>query len=82
MNAQELGLSPYSELVTIVESLPLLVRETRRARRQSMREAARQTGLSGSTFCRLESGEHGIDLAGLVALLRWMDRPCPEDVAS
>lgn len=72
--SEECELTSYGEMVEVIENLPFLVREMRRERRLSMRRAAEETGLSASTFARLESGEHGVSADGLVSLLRWLDR--------
>lgn len=64
-------LSPYSDLVDILDALHLLVRETRRSRRLTMGDVERTTGVSASTICRLEAGA-GVSLANAAALLRWL----------
>ena len=68
-------LTSYTDLADVVEQLPLLVREHRRRTRMSLREAGRQLGCSASTLSRLESGEHGVDTALVVRLLRWLGEP-------
>lgn len=64
--------TPYSELAEVIAHLPMLMKETRRARGLSMRAAAVEIGVSFSTVHRFE---HGKDSATsvLVAVLRWMD---------
>lgn len=49
--------SSYSDLAAVIESLPLLVREARRARGLSVRAAAAQVGCSFSTISRFENGD-------------------------
>jgi transcriptional regulator with XRE-family HTH domain len=64
--------TPYDELADVIANLPLILREARRARRRSLRAAAREIGVSFSTISRIESGE---DAAGtsITAVLRWLD---------
>ena len=64
--------TPYAELGSIVDNLPLLVRETRRRRQQSLRGAASELGVSFSTLDRIERGED-YNSRILATLLRWMD---------
>lgn len=67
-------LTPYTELAAVIDSLPLLLRESRRQRQLSVRAAARQLGCSFSTISRMEAGED-CALSNAVAVLRWLDRP-------
>lgn len=75
-------LTPYPELAEVLASLPLLVREARRARGLSQRAAAREMGVSFSTISRAESGEDLV-MSNAVAVLRWLDarpaNPSPEE---
>lgn len=61
----------YDEIVQVLESLPGLVLEKRRRDRLSLREAARQMGVSFSTIHRLEIGEDLV-LSNAVTALRWV----------
>lgn len=65
-------LTPYAELADVLAALPTLLREARRARRLSMREAGRQLGMSASTVMRIEAGDGGA-LSNALAVLRWLD---------
>lgn len=65
--------TPYAELADVIASLPLLLRETRRARRLSLRAAAKELGMSFSTVTRIEGGED-CALSNAVAVLRWLDQ--------
>jgi transcriptional regulator with XRE-family HTH domain len=65
--------TPYAELADVVGSLPLLLREARRARGLSQRKAAAQLGMSFSTVWRMEEG-HDCALSNAVAVLRWLDQ--------
>jgi DNA-binding transcriptional regulator YiaG len=68
--------SSYGELADVLDALPLLVREARRARRLSVRATATQLGCSFSTVSRFENGKD-VNLSNAAALLRWLDRPSP-----
>jgi ribosome-binding protein aMBF1 (putative translation factor) len=66
-------LRSYTELIEILQSLPLLVRETRRARGLNLRDAADEIGFSFNTLSRFERGQHDLQLSNVVMLLRWLD---------
>lgn len=74
------GLTAYRELADVIGNLPLLLREARRARRLSVRAAAKEVGCSFSTISRMENGED-CALSNAVAVLRWLDLPT-SDIAS
>lgn len=61
----------YAELASLLDSLPLLVAETRRRKGLSIRGAARDLGCSFSTVFRIEAGED-YNSRLLPALLRWI----------
>lgn len=65
-------LTSYRELATVLDNLPMLLREARRWRRLSTRAASAEIGISFSTISRIESG---IDctLPNAIAVLRWLD---------
>lgn len=63
----------YSELASVLADLPLLLRETRRARKLSQRGAASEIGSHFSTIRRLEQGDADCGLTTAIAILRWMD---------
>jgi transcriptional regulator with XRE-family HTH domain len=67
------GASTYAELAGVLETLPVILRETRRARGTSLRECARQMGLSFSTVRRIESGEDAV-MSNVVVVMRWIDQ--------
>lgn len=68
-------LTSYRELASLLESLPMLLREARRSRRLSTRAAADEIGGIGhSTLWRVESGRGEASLTNAVAVLRWLDR--------
>jgi transcriptional regulator with XRE-family HTH domain len=65
--------STYGELAAVLESLPDALKVTRRARGVSLRECARQIGVSFSTVNRIEAGEDVV-LSNAVAVMRWIDQ--------
>lgn len=68
----------YSELAEVIAVLPMLLKETRRARGLSIRAAAEQLGMSFSTVNRIEHGDdHAV--SNTVAVLRWLDQ-CEAEV--
>lgn len=66
------GPTTYGELATILERLPDLIRDSRRARGLSLRAAAKEIGVQNSTLLRIEGGE-GFNSKQAVPLLRWLD---------
>lgn len=64
----------YDELISVLDSLPLLVRETRRRRGLSLRAAAPLVGVESTTIHRCEQGDN-LRLNNAVALLRWVGSP-------
>lgn len=66
------ALTPYAELAEVIDRLPLLLREARRAHGLSVRKAAAEIGCSFSTISRMENGED-CALYNAVAVLRWLD---------
>src|SRR5262245_49248907 len=75
-------LTSYGELADILEHLGLLVRETRRARGLTLREAAAVGDVGANAIFRVESGL-GCSLDSAVAILRWLDaRPASEAPAA
>ncbi len=76
--------SSYDELIGVLDALPVLVRETRRRRRLSLRAAGEACGMGFASVQRCESGA-GLHLETVVALLRWLGSPDPallEEAAS
>lgn len=71
-------ISTYAELAEVLENLPLIVREARRARRVSLRCAGQQMGVDFNTLGRLERG-HDIRIDVLSAIFRWLDAPVTGD---
>lgn len=66
------GLTPYGELAAVLDALPILVRETRRRRGHSLRQAADTTGVPFNTIRRLESGLALPRMQHAAALLRYI----------
>jgi len=69
--------STYAELAAVLESLPIVLRETRRARGLSIRACARQAGLSFSTVHRIENGDDAV-MSNVITLMRWIDQTVGE----
>lgn len=67
----------YLDLAELLNSLPLLVREARRARNLSQRSAAEQIGVTDRTIRRLENGED-VNMSTAVALLHWLTPPADQ----
>ena len=66
------GLSTYTQLVDVLDKLPLILREARRQRRMSLRQVASEVGCSFSTVDRIEKGNGG-NLSNAVLILLWLD---------
>lgn len=70
----------YRELAVVLMTLPLLLREARRARGLSQRATAEQLGMSFSTVSRIEDGRDGM-VSNVLAVLAWLDQtPAREEV--
>lgn len=74
-------LATYAELADILDRLPDIVRDTRRARHLSRRVAADQIGCSLQTVARIETGE-SCGAYVFTAIIRWLDQPPPTDPES
>lgn len=66
-------LTPYAEIVAVLDGLSLILRETRRQRRLSVRAAAVEIGCSFSTVSRIEGGQD-CALSNAAAVLLWVGR--------
>jgi transcriptional regulator with XRE-family HTH domain len=64
----------YGDVADALADLPTAIRVTRRVRRLSAREVARQAGVSFSLVIRVEQG-HACNSANVIRLLRWLDAP-------
>lgn len=64
----------YAEMVDVLERLPQLLADTRRARQLSLREAAAEIGIGFTTVRRIESGEGEPSGHNLLQVIRWLDR--------
>ena len=62
----------YQEIAVVLDRLPIVVQERRRALGISIRSAAKQIGISHSTLVRLEKGEDTYSRA-LMPVLRWVE---------
>lgn len=63
----------YRELVQVLVNLPMLLHEARRARGVTLREAAKQTGLSFNTIMRMEKGTDS-SMSSAIAVMNWLDQ--------
>jgi DNA-binding transcriptional regulator YiaG len=63
----------YRELADVLNALPLLMREARRARGLSQRATAEQLGMSFATVSRIEEGRDGM-VSNALAVLAWLDQ--------
>ena len=61
----------YAELISVLEVLPVLVREKRRREGLSLRAAAKATGEVASTLSRFENGVD-VQMTTALSLLRWV----------
>jgi ribosome-binding protein aMBF1 (putative translation factor) len=68
--------SSYAELVSVLDSLPVLVRERRRRLGLSLRSAATAIGTDASTLIRFETGK-GTAFPLVRRLLLWVGEPDP-----
>jgi transcriptional regulator with XRE-family HTH domain len=66
-------LTPYREIADVLANLGLILREARRARGLSTREAARQLGMSFATVGRIEQGEDYM-IGNARRVLAWLDQ--------
>ena len=66
-------LTSFAELADILARMPQLVRDTRRARGQTLAEAGALCGANASTLLRVEQGKT-CSLDNAVGILRWLDQ--------
>lgn len=73
---QDIGdvLVGYREVISVIEALPVLVREKRRRLGLSQRDVAKASGAPLNTISRFERGQQASS-ANLVRLLRWVGTP-------
>lgn len=67
-------LTGYAELADVIDKLPLLIREARRARKLALRPAADEIGTSAPTLHRFET-RRVCKYALVPDLLRWLGQP-------
>lgn len=60
-------------MLQVLDDLPLIIRETRRRKRLSLRAAGKEAGVSFATIDRAERGEVEANVTTLRALLLWAD---------
>jgi DNA-binding transcriptional regulator YiaG len=62
----------YDEVIAVVEALPVILRETRRRKRLSTRQAADLLGVSFSSVARWERPAQCVpDRPAIIRILRW-----------
>jgi predicted transcriptional regulator len=64
-------LAPYADLLSVLDALPLLLREARRRKGHSQRAAGRESGISFATICRIEARSVDPLLSNVKAVLRY-----------
>jgi predicted transcriptional regulator len=67
----------YGDVADALTDLPAAVRITRRVRRLSLREVARQADVTFSVVHRIEAGK-GCHTGTAIRLLRWLDAAAPD----
>jgi len=65
-------LTSFGEMVQVLDELPIIVRNARRAKGMSQRQLAATLKLSPSTLSRIEDGRE-FSSVSLVAVLVWLD---------
>jgi transcriptional regulator with XRE-family HTH domain len=65
------------QLIEILDNLPRLIKETRRARHLNLLDAGEQSGVNATTLHRIERGDTGYRMEHVPKLLRWIDQPPP-----
>jgi transcriptional regulator with XRE-family HTH domain len=70
----ESRLTPYVELATLLDMLPSLLLEARRARGLTQRATAAEIGISHAAVARAETGHGDMSLANAVLVFRWLDQ--------
>jgi transcriptional regulator with XRE-family HTH domain len=62
----------YDEIIAVLETLPVILREARRRKGLSTREAADQLGVSFSSVSRWERASQCVpDRPAIIRILRW-----------
>ncbi len=62
----------FTEIVAVIDTMPVILLNARRARALSQREAAAQIGVSFSTVSRMETGGE-FSSVSLRAVLTWLE---------
>lgn len=66
------GLTPYADLLAILDNLPVLVRESRGRREMTMRDVHAHTSVSLNMLSRFERGIGSGTSGTLIALIRFV----------
>ena len=67
-------LTTYADMADVLERLPQIVRDARRARGVSLRAVGREAGISNPALSQFENGHHTLGGAHTVRILRWLDQ--------
>jgi ribosome-binding protein aMBF1 (putative translation factor) len=61
----------YGEIIAVLAAVPVILRETRRRKGESLRGAADQLGIAASTVMRWERHEQEPSTTDIIRILRW-----------
>lgn len=67
-------LASYGELCLVLEAIPVLLRETRRRKHQTMAAAGDDIGVAASTVMRWERRESEPGTSATIRILRWVEQ--------
>jgi predicted transcriptional regulator len=73
--AGQTPLTTYAELLTVLDDLPVILRETRRRLGLSQRAAAEAAGVTYQSINWIEQGRLDIPLRAVKVVLRWVADP-------
>jgi ribosome-binding protein aMBF1 (putative translation factor) len=61
----------YGEIIAVLAAVPVILRETRRRKGESLRGAADRLGIAPSTVMRWERHEQEPSTTDIIRILRW-----------
>jgi len=62
----------YDEIIAVLAAVPVILRETRRRKGQTMKQAGDQLGIAASTVMRWERHEQEPSTGDIIRILRWV----------